>query len=83
MAKSRLKNNPVDHPAHYTDHPSGIEAITICEHMSFCLGNVMKYIWRADLKNNAMEDLAKAKWYLDREILRRTKKNNRRGKNTK
>ena len=82
MAKSRLKNNPVDHPAHYTEHPSGIEAITICEHMSFCLGNVMKYIWRADLKNNAMEDLNKARWYLDREILRRTKKNSRRGKNS-
>jgi len=74
MAKSRLKNNPVDHPAHYTDHPSGIEAITICEHMSFCLGNVMKYIWRADLKNNAMEDLLKGRWYLDREILRRQQK---------
>ena len=71
MAKSRLHNNPVDHPRHYTSHPSGIEAIEICQHMSFCLGNVMKYIWRADLKNNAMEDLRKAEWYLKKEIFKR------------
>jgi hypothetical protein len=72
--RSKLLNNPVDHPAHYTTHPSGIEAITICEHMSFCLGNVMKYVWRADLKNNAIEDLEKALWYLKRELYKRTKK---------
>ena len=72
MAKDRLKNNPVNHPSHYTSHPSGIEAIEICQHMSFCLGNVMKYIWRADLKGNALQDLMKAKWYLDKEIWKRT-----------
>jgi hypothetical protein len=71
--KSKLVNNPVSHPAHYTSHPSGIEAIEICQWMSFCLGNVMKYIWRADLKHDAMEDLAKAGWYLDREIWKRLK----------
>jgi|WetSurMetagenome_2_1015567.scaffolds.fasta_scaffold320948_2 hypothetical protein len=69
--KSKLVNNPVSHPAHYTSHPSGIEAIEICQWMSFCLGNVMKYIWRADLKHDAMEDLSKARWYLDREIWKR------------
>lgn len=72
--KSKLIGNPVSHPRHYTSHPSGIEAIEICQYMSFCLGNVMKYIWRADLKNNALEDLAKARWYLDREIWRRKRK---------
>lgn len=72
MPKDKLKNNPVDHPSHYTSHPSGIEAIEICQHMSFCLGNVMKYIWRADLKGNALQDLRKAKWYLDKEIWKRT-----------
>jgi len=63
----------VNHPTHYTGHPSGIECIQITEHMGFCLGNAMKYIWRADLKNDAIEDLEKARWYLTREIERRTK----------
>jgi hypothetical protein len=62
----------VNHPAHYTSHPSGIEAIEITEHMGFCLGNAVKYIWRADLKGDAIEDLHKARWYIDREIARRT-----------
>lgn len=61
----------VNHPPHYTAHPSGVECITITEHMGFNLGNAVKYIWRADLKANAIEDLKKARWYLDREIDRR------------
>lgn len=64
------KNDPVNHPAHYTGHPSGIECIEITEHMGFSLGNAVKYIWRADLKGNALQDLEKASWYLDREIQR-------------
>ena len=64
-------NDPVNHPNHYTNHPSGIECIQITEHMSFCLGNAVKYIWRADLKNDAIEDLKKARWYIDREIEKR------------
>jgi hypothetical protein len=61
----------VDHPAHYNRHPSGVECIAIVEHMNFCLGNAVKYIWRAGLKDdNAIEDLEKARWYLDREIKR-------------
>ena len=65
-------SDSVNHPAHYTSHPSGIECITITEHMGFNLGNALKYIWRADLKDNALEDLKKARWYLDREITKRT-----------
>jgi hypothetical protein len=38
--------------------------------MGFCLGNAVKYIWRADMKNG-VEDLQKAVWYLQREIARR------------
>lgn len=57
-------------PSHYQDHPSGIQCIQITEHMNFCLGNAIKYIWRAGLKNNAIEDLEKARWYIDREIAR-------------
>ncbi len=63
----------VNHPRHYTAHPSGVECIQITEHMGFCLGNAMKYIWRADLKADAIEDLRKAVWYIEREISRRTK----------
>lgn len=66
-------NDPVNHPKHYTDHPSGIECIQITEHMNFCLGNAVKYIWRADLKGNSVEDLQKAVWYVQREIARRLK----------
>lgn len=63
--------DPINHPAHYMQHPSGVECITITEHMSFCLGNAIKYIWRADLKGSATEDLEKARWYIDREIAKR------------
>lgn len=67
--------DPVNHPPHYTAHPSGVECIQITEHMGFCLGNAVKYIWRADLKHDAIEDLKKARWYIDREISRRTQEN--------
>ena len=57
-------------PPHYQQHPSGVECITITEHMNFNLGNAVKYIWRASLKGKQVEDLKKARWYLDREIER-------------
>jgi hypothetical protein len=41
--------------------------------MSFCIGNAIKYLWRADLKNDAVEDMRKAIWYIEREIERREK----------
>lgn len=65
-------HDTVNHPPHYTSHPSGVECITITEHMGFNLGNAMKYIWRADLKCDAIEDLRKAKWYIERELKRRS-----------
>jgi hypothetical protein len=61
----------VNKPKHYNSHPSGVEVIRITEHMNFCLGNVIKYVLRADHKHDAIEDLQKARWYLDREIQRR------------
>lgn len=61
-------SDAVDHPSHYTEHPSGVECITITEHMTFLRGNAMKYLWRAGSKGDALEDLKKARWYLDREI---------------
>lgn len=61
----------VNHPPHYTSHPSGIECIQITKHMDFCLGNATKYIWRAGLKLDAIEDLKKAVWYIEQEIAMR------------
>ena len=66
-------SDPVHSPDHYRSHPSHIECIEVTEHMNFCLGNAVKYIWRADLKHDAIEDLEKAKWYITREIERRKK----------
>lgn len=60
-------SDPVNHPKHYTSHPSKIECIQITRHMNFCLGNAIKYIWRADEKGKAIEDLDKAIFYLQEE----------------
>ncbi len=64
-------DDPVNHPTHYTNHPSGIECIQVTEHMSFNLGNALKYIWRCDLKHDAVEDLKKSMFYIQREIDKR------------
>ena len=63
--------DPVNHPRHYKSHPSGVECLTVVRHMGFNLGNAVKYIWRADLKDNAIEDLRKAQFYIQDEIERR------------
>lgn len=72
---SEWANDSIHKPKHYTEHPSGIECIQVTEHMGFNLGNAIKYIWRCDLKKDAIEDLKKAKWYIDREINRREHRN--------
>ena len=65
-----VQNDPVNHPAHYTY--GKIETIDFIEDkkLGFCLGNVVKYVTRAGHKLNTLEDLKKARWYLDREIAR-------------
>lgn len=70
----------VNHPNHYTNSPAkcsdcgkGIECIDVTRHFSFNLGNAMKYIWRCDLKKDAIEDLKKAVFYLNDEIALREK----------
>lgn len=62
----------VNHPPHYRSHPSGVECIQVTEHLNFCIGNAIKYLWRCDQKHG-LEDLQKARWYIDREIARREK----------
>jgi len=66
-------SDSVEHPTHYTAHPSGVECITIAEAFGFNVGNAIKYLWRAGLKGDAIEDLRKAAWYINREIERRSK----------
>lgn len=68
----QTENDAVNHPSHYTSHPSGIETIQITRHMNFNRGNAVKYLMRAGLKNSdkEVEDLQKAVWYIQDEIER-------------
>ncbi len=83
-----MAHDPINHPKHYNSHPSGVECITITRHMTFNVGNAIKYLWRAGLKfeqdfssaaafevsqrsrEKHIEDLKKARWYIDDEIKR-------------
>lgn len=64
------QHDPVNKPLHYTKHLSGIECIEITRRMNFNKGNAIKYIWRAEDKGNEIQDLQKAKWYIEDEIKR-------------
>lgn len=68
-------SDTVDHPQHYNSHPSGVECIDIVEWLPFNVGNAIKYLWRAGLKDGAptIEDHRKALWYLNREVDRLNK----------
>ena len=54
----------VNNPAHYNMHPSGVECVTIASGFDYCTGNAIKYLWRAGLKGEAIEDYRKAEWYI-------------------
>lgn len=58
----------VNEPAHYKSHPSGIEPIEVTKHENFNIGNCIKYIMRRNFKGKPLEDLKKARFYLDLEI---------------
>jgi len=72
-----MKNDTINHPKHYTF--GTIEVIEVIEdwNLNFHLGNTVKYIARAEHKGRTVEDLKKARWYLDREIQRQEKRSNR------
>lgn len=78
MEAKKFRSNAVDHPAHYTSDPSGVECIQVTRHRNFCIGNAIKYLWRAGLKDDParpgvekqVEDLRKAVWYIEDEIAR-------------
>ncbi len=69
-------DNNVSSPKHYTSHPSGIECIKVVRHYCFSIGNAIKYLWRAGLKqekgmsniDKEIEDLQKAIWYINDRI---------------
>jgi hypothetical protein len=69
-------NDMVNHPKHYTSHPSGVECIEITRHYCFSIGNAIKYLWRAGLKaeqgmqdrQKEIQDLEKAIWYINDRI---------------
>lgn len=67
------ENDPVNHPSHYTN--GSVEcidaiksALTPEEFHGYLRGNIIKYLWRCELKNDTAEDLKKARWYLDKLI---------------
>lgn len=71
MFRKESTNDPVNHPRHYQSNgaqcakcTAEIECIDITRHMNFNLGNAIKYIWRYQAKSG-LEDLLKARWYLD------------------
>lgn len=76
--KVPVTHDRVNHPEHYISDPSGIECIEITRHRNFNVGNAIKYLWRAGLKDSAshagigkhVEDLEKAIWYINDEIAR-------------
>ena len=65
---SKAISKTIEHPSHYTSHPSGIECIEIAKYYDFCIGSAIKYLWRAGLKSEEgkstkekeIEDLKKA-----------------------
>ena len=85
--KEEVNTDNVNHPKHYTSHPSGIECIEITRHHNFDIGNAIKYLWRAGLKSEEgmedsdkqAEDLNKAIWYIKDEIKRITELKKRKG----
>ena len=64
-------NNNVEHPSHYNQGKYEVIDVINDWKLNFNLGNVVKYVARAEYKNNAIEDLEKAMFYLNYEIKHR------------
>mgnify|MGYP003311872756 CR=1 FL=1 len=86
MEPKFVTSNPVNHPSHYNN--GDIECIDALRSMTtsmvgfvaFCAANAVKYIWRHCLKGKPIEDLKKARWYIDRLISFYELKEAKRGK---
>jgi hypothetical protein len=68
--KKPRKPDPVN-PSHYKAHPSGVECYEIAESCSFHCGCALRHLWRVDGKGDPVENLRKAVWHIEKEILRR------------
>ena len=73
LNQTTVSNDPVNHPNHYTQ--GGIETINfIIKSLGkegaadYCLGNVIKYVSRAKFKENELQDVKKAQWYLNKAV---------------
>lgn len=66
-----MSKEQVNHPSHYNNHPSEVETIEVIRSFCFNLGSAFKYIFRRDDKENPIQDLNKAIWYIDDEIQKR------------
>lgn len=77
-ALTKASTEAVNHPPHYGGVDNTYEAIKVIEawNLGFCLGNTVKYIARAEHKGATLQDLEKARWYLDREISTRKAQQN-------
>ena len=82
FVESNVEQDNVNQPSHYCSHPSGIECIEITRHHDFAIGNAIKYLWRAGLKDSANEiqDLEKASWYIQDKINQLKKINGQKAK---
>ena len=69
-----MEKELINSPKHYNNHPSTIECIELIRLMNFNIGNAVKYIFRRDDKENIIQDLKKAKWYITDEINYRNQK---------
>lgn len=72
VEEEKPEDDPVSHPSHYTQYP--VEVIELTRHMTFADGNVVKYVARSPFKGNRLQDLKKARWYLDDAIAEEEKK---------
>jgi hypothetical protein len=72
VADEQPQSDDINNPSHYTQFP--VDVIELAENLMFNLGNVVKYVCRCEFKGDTIKDLKKAKWYLEREIMRREKK---------
>ena len=73
--KKSSQKEQVNHPDHYNWLPD-IECSDVADHFNFNLGNVIKYVWRAGYKDALLQELKKARWYINREIARLEKRDN-------
>ncbi len=77
QVKTKTHKELINHPDHYNSHPSGVECIEIIRSFDFNLGNAFKYLFRKDEKDNTIQDMKKALWYIRDELKKRSKyKNN-------